>query len=213
MIAYHDFVPHDGDFPYDLFTKIAQDCKDDDIMVEVGAFFGHGTCFMAEELQRFGKRPKFYAFDPWDQVLEPVYGGMRTGNMPWGEPIADWKQRVGGPTPLYDAFLFYLNGCPAKDRLFDHAQFPANCSAPEFPEESLSFVFLNYSRDPVEIKKEIENWKPRIKCGGYLAVQVDGLQSAALDLFTGLSAIDKSHVKTIVATCINRDVWITKELL
>lgn len=213
MGSYSSFVPHDGDFPYQLFEQVARDCKDDDIMVEVGAFLGHGTCFMCEALMAYDKRPKFYAFDPFDQVLEGCHGKMRDGDMPWGEPIEAWKNRVGGPTPLYDAFLFYLNGSPCKDRLFDHAQFPANCSAPEFPEESLSFVFLNYSRDPAEIKKEIDNWKPRIKCGGYLAVQVDGLQSAALDLFTGLPAIDKSHVKTIVATCINRDVWITKELL
>lgn len=170
MTAYHHFVPHDGDFPYQLFDTVARTCKDDDILVEVGAFLGHGTCYMCEALAAHDKRPKFYAFDPWDQILEPIYGPMRTGNMPWGEPIDDWKKRVGGPTPLYDAFLFYVNGSPCKDRLFDHAQFPANCSGPEFELDSLAFVFLNYGRDDAEIDKEVANWFPRVRPGGLLAI-------------------------------------------
>ncbi|MFA6433026.1 MAG: class I SAM-dependent methyltransferase [Candidatus Paceibacterota bacterium] len=167
---YSSFIPQAGHFPYDLFVQVARDCKDDDIIVEVGAFLGHGTCFMCEALAVYDKRPKFYAFDPWDQVLERVYGKMRDGDMPWGEPIEDWKKRVGGPTPLYDAFLFYLNGCPANGRLWDHAQFPANCSGPEFEENSLAFVFLNYSREDAEIDKEVANWFPHVRPGGILAI-------------------------------------------
>lgn len=169
MPRYSSFIPHLGEIPYDLFTQIARECKDEDIIVEVGAFLGHATCFMAEELQAAGKRPKFYAFDSWDQQLERVYGSMRTDLMPWSQSIEDWKRTVGGPTPLYDTFLANLNGCPAKDRVYDFAQFPASTVAEEFPQESVSFVFLNYSRYPAEIKRQIDSWWPRLKSGGLLA--------------------------------------------
>jgi hypothetical protein len=171
-MTYADFIPHYPDFPYALFDEVAKNCVDSDIIVEAGAFLGHGTCYMAEQLKLNGKRPKFYALDPWDQVLEPIYGKMRADDMPWGEPIETWKARVGGPTSLYEAFLFYLNGCQAKDYLFDHAQFPINSSWGEFEDGSLSFVLLNYSRDPNEIRQEIESWWPKVRPGGKLAVHV-----------------------------------------
>lgn len=169
-MSYSSHIPHDPAHHYAFFDEAAAICTDDDIIVEVGAFIGHGTCYMTEQLAAHNKRPKFYAIDPWDQKLEGVYGKTRTGNMPWGEPIATWANRVGGPTPLYDAFLFYLNGCPTKDRLFDHAQFPAVCAGEEFEDESLAYVLLNYSREQEEIDRETSNWWPKIRPGGALAV-------------------------------------------
>lgn len=167
---YHRFVPHAGPFPYDLFDQVAKDCSDGDIIVESGAFLGHGTCFMAEALQAHGKRPRFYALDPWDQVLEPIYGLMRTAPMPWGEPIAAWKRRMESPTPLYDAFLFYLDNCPAKDRVFDHAQFPSGSVAGEWEDGTVSFVFLNYSWTEDWIDHDVKLWFPKLKPNGLLAI-------------------------------------------
>lgn len=176
MRPYSSFVPHYEGFPHDLFDRVAKDCNDTDILVEVGAFLGHGTCYMCERLAAYGKRPKFYAFDPWDQILEPFYGKMRTGDMPWGEPIEKWKERGGR---LYDAFLFYMANCPNKDRLYDWLQVPANSSAPEFKDESLSFVFLNYAQDKAGIDEEIERWFPKVKVGGLMVIARDPVSDGA----------------------------------
>lgn len=205
-MSYSDFVPHYDNFPHTLFEKVARDCTNDDILVEVGAFLGHGTCYMAECLTAYDKRPKFYALDPFDQILEPIYGQMRTGDMPWGESIEKWRARGGR---LYDSFLFYLDNCPCKDRLYDHAQFPCNSSAGEFEDGTLAFVFLNYARDFDGIKEEMENWWPKIKNGGCLAMggNLVEIEKVALDFMDRhdngtsdlllIAASDETHWKMI----------------
>ena len=163
--TYSRFVPGPPAFPYEAFNQIAAECSNDDIIVEVGAFLGHGTCYMAECLARYDKRPKFYAIDVWDGQLEPHYGETRTSDMPWGETIHEWRARGGR---LYDSFCFYLDQCPHKDRLYDHVGFPPATCMDEFSDNSISFVYLGYSKTEARIQEEIKRWMPKLKSGGRL---------------------------------------------
>lgn len=167
MILYSSFVPHYPDFPYETFDQIAAACKDSDIIVEVGAFLGHGTCYLAEQLAANGKRPRFYAIDIWDEPKEFVGGEYRTGPMPWGEDIELWRARGGS---LYDSFRFYLDGCPHKDRVYDHVQFPASTCMQEFADGSVSQVILSYTQDELAVQQEVTNWWDKLKSGGVITI-------------------------------------------
>lgn len=166
--SYVRFVPTSSTpFPHILFDEVAATCDDSDIIVEVGCYLGHGTCYLAECLAHYGKRPRFYAIDSWDQVLEPIYGATRTAALPWGESIEAFHARGGS---LYDAFRFYLDNCPARDRLWDHAQFPAQSCMEEFKDNSVSFVYLGYPDTEENIQKQIEKWRPKMKENGRIAL-------------------------------------------
>ncbi len=164
---YSSFIPHYDLFPHCLFDQIAKTCTDSDIIVEVGAFLGHGTCYLAEQLAANGKRPKFYAIDIWDEPKEFVGGEYRSGLMPWGEDIEAWRARGGS---LYDSFRFYLDGCPHKDRLYDHVQFPASTCMQEFADNSVSYVILSYTQDEKAVQDEVTNWWPKLKSNGLITI-------------------------------------------
>ncbi len=166
-MSYSQFVPHHDPFPHALFDEVSRHVADNEIVVEVGACMGHGTCYLAEQFARQNKRPRFYAIDSWDQVLEPVYGAMRTEPLPWGESIeAFWKR--GGS--LYETFLYHLEQCPDGDRLFDHAQFPAICCFGEWADDSVSAVILHQSRDEREIDVQVAGWWTKLRSGGMVGI-------------------------------------------
>lgn len=166
MISYSSFIPHYDLFSPALFDEIARTCADSDIIVEVGAFLGHGTCYLAEQLAANGKRPKFYAIDIWDEPKEFVAGEYRTGPMPWGEDIEAWRARGS----LYDSFRFYLDGCPHKDRVYDHVQFPASTCMQEFADNSVSRVVLSYTQDEKAVQDEVTNWWPKLKSAAEITI-------------------------------------------
>ncbi len=167
MILYSSFVPHYPAYSYESLDQAARTCKDSDIIVEVGAFLGHGTCFMAEQLKIYGKRPKFYAIDLWDEPKEFAAGEYRTGPMPWGESIEAFRARGGS---LYDSFRFYLDNCPDKDRVYDHVQFPASTCMQEFADDSVSWVILNYTQDETAVQQEVTDWWPKLKSGAEITI-------------------------------------------
>lgn len=169
--SYYRFVPGQERFPRDLYGRIAEQCDASSVLVEVGVGFGRSTCMMAELLEYYGKRPKFYVLDRFGTLPETNDGGPLAGLTPWGEDWSKWASRVGGSSRLLDQFLFYLNNCPSKDRLTDWAQFsPWHC-AEEFKDGTVSFAFLNDAAGgPDQVQKQIDCWLPKIRPGGTLGV-------------------------------------------
>jgi len=166
-VPYSQFVPFHEGFPHKDLSEAARICQDGDILVEVGAFLGHGVCYMTEGLALLGKRPKLYAIDTWDEPDSLCQGAVRRPDMPWGEPLSDWRARGGR---LYESFRFYVDGSPHRDYLYDHVQFPPGSCMDEFAEDSVSFVFLNYSQDEGAINQEVQKWWVKLKSGGQLLI-------------------------------------------
>ncbi len=166
-MSYSQFVPLDRYLSHAPFEDIAKTCKDSDIIVEVGAFLGHGTCYMAERLAAYQKRPKFYAIDLWDEPKEFAAGEYRAGLMPWGESIEAFRARGGS---LYDSFRFFLDNCPDKDRVYDHVQFPASTCMQEFADNSVSQVILNYTQNELAVQQEVTDWWPKLVSGAEITI-------------------------------------------
>ncbi len=125
---------------------------------------------MAELLEHYDKRPKFYAIDMFGAYLDDGDVERLRGLAPWGEPIKEWSDRIGGDHRLIDHFDFYMANCPARDRVTDRVQFPPWHSSEEFDDGSVDFVMLNASRTPEMVQKQVELWWPKISPNGVLAI-------------------------------------------
>lgn len=163
--------PDENAFPYSLYDSVAQNCFNDDILVECGVGFGRTTCYMMEALHHFKKQPKFYVFDLFGEIPgdgEPLDIFSLT---PWGEPLWQWKARGGD---FLDEFIHAIEQSPARKYLKDYAQFPSWTICNNFADESVSFVMLNVSRKKENVLKELRGWWPKLKRGGKVAMIKNG---------------------------------------
>lgn len=166
-VPYSSFVPSYAGYPYSEMRSFVASCSDFDIIVEVGAFLGHGVCYICEQLAMADRRPKFYAIDTWDEPSAFCQGAIRRSDMPWGESMDTWRARGGR---LYDSFRFYLDGSPCTDRLYDHVQFPPGSCMDEFVDGTVALVLLNYSQNEKDIENEIKRWWPKLRTGGKILI-------------------------------------------
>ncbi len=165
------FVPGARDFPYELLADVVRDARETDIICEVGAFLGHGTCYIMELLQYWDTRAKFYAFDLFGETPAACYGEGREGQLlPWKERFETWARRSGGGLAALDAFQFYTQQSPARDFLYDYVQFPPRHAGDDFADGSVSFALLHQSQKPENVAADMAGWWPKIKVGGMLAV-------------------------------------------
>lgn len=179
VTPYSSFVPHFSTLPYDLLEKQVVTASDGDIIIEVGAFLGHGTCFLTECLEKHNKKLKLYANDLWDEPEIFCRGAHRNELMPWGETIESWRARGGR---LYDSFLFYLENSPTKKWLYDHVQLPPTEIMNEFEDNSISTVFLGFSDREEDIQKEREKWMGKIRPGGTLIMAATEFREAVAEI-------------------------------
>ncbi len=171
-MSYASCIPWSDPFPHGLFEKVARECNDDDILVEVGVGFGHGTVYMMECLAAYGKKPRFYALDLFDMKNAPDDLMDVAAETPWGEPYGEWLARNGGPGARLDQFLMHLkNVVPVvRERLTDWSQFPPSSVCDGFKPDSVAFAFLNASRTPQIVEKELAGWLRAVRPGGLLAL-------------------------------------------
>lgn len=171
---YYKFVPGD-DMLNHAYSAIVEQAKEGDILCEIGCGMGRSTCFMMESLQEKESKAKFYAFDLFGVIPEPIYGDPIHTLTPWGEQIDRWAQRVGGVNHLLDSFHFYITNCPAREYLYDYAQFPA-CIGEEFADGSVRFVSLNTLKTFSRTLDEIALWSQKIRKDGQILIPTHGLR-------------------------------------
>lgn len=167
---YYRFIPGDENFPRNIYEDVASQCKDSDIICEVGCFMGRTTALMAELLDYNNKTPKFFAIDMFGAYLDDGDVEQVTGNMPWGQSVEDWAKRVGGTQYIIDRFDFYIEDCPSAHKITQRVQFPPWHSSEEFDDESVFFVLLNASNTAELVTKQLEKWWPKIRAGGSILV-------------------------------------------
>lgn len=139
--------------------------------VEVGAWKGKSTAFLAVEIANSGKQIKFDVVDTWRGSEEPYHQA---------DPmvIAD---------TLYDHFLNNLSPAagffnPVRGRSIEVSN--------QYADNSLDLVMLDASHDYENVKADILAWWPKVKVGGVIAgddYQGDfmGVVNAVNELFPG----------------------------
>lgn len=150
----HFYKTIDGWFDFeDIYSVVVRFCPPNAHFVEVGAFLGKSTSFMAVEIVNSGKEITFDVVDTWEGSAEHQAG-------------AEHQRKTVLEGSLYENFK--RNMKPVA-----HIINPIKCAsldaAKRYEDGSLDFVFLDASHDYENVKADIIAWRSKIKPGGYLA--------------------------------------------
>lgn len=145
----HFYKSIDGWFDFNaLYTQQVYRAANGAHFVEVGAWKGKSTAFMAVEIASSGKKIKFDVVDHWLGSLELM---------------GDAAVKDG---TLYDVFMENLK--PAAP-YFTPIRMPSVQAASLYRPESLDFVFLDGSHEYADVMEDMCAWYPLVKPGGTLA--------------------------------------------
>lgn len=148
----------------DIYASQVARAKDGAVFVELGAWKGRSTVFMAVEILNSGKQITFHSVDHWQGSDE----------------LAHLNDADVGQGRLYEAFLKNIE--PVKQ--FVH---PMRCdsagAAASFADESVDFVYVDAGHTFEAVSRDLLAWWPKIKPGGVLAGddwQFKGVEAAVI---------------------------------
>lgn len=134
-----------------IYKSQIENAKDGDSFVEVGAWLGRSTAFMATNILKSGKNIKFDVVDTWDDEHYKVHLDIYHDS-----------------NNAYDVFMKnMINGNIA--RLVNPIKAQSVKAAANYENESLDFVFIDGSHDYIDVKNDILAWLPKIKNGAVIA--------------------------------------------
>lgn len=144
-----------GHFDYQaVYELVVKESPDNSHFVEIGAYYGQSTSYMAVEIINSNKNIKFDVIDTWAGDTSSEYE-----NGQWGyELVIDGDKVFDGFKENLKRVENYYN--PIRMKSVDAASLYDN--------QSLDFVFIDGSHDYEFVKKDIEVWLPKIKSGGFL---------------------------------------------
>jgi GR25 family glycosyltransferase involved in LPS biosynthesis len=165
-----------------LYKDIVESLEDGDIIVEVGAWKGRSTSFLAVEIANSKKNVSLYVVDTWKGSLE--HEGC----------------------DLDSLYFTFIENMKAVEKYYFPLHITSEEASKKFKDNSLKFVFLDASHEYEDVKKDIQNWLPKVKVGGILAghdYYVDGQ-----DWFPGVKKAVNEELSNIST---QEDCWIFKK--
>lgn len=128
-----------------LYSLVVDYFEEGSHFVEVGAWYGQSTAYMAVEILNSNKTIKFDVIDTWE-----------------GSP----EHSLAPGQNIYEEFLKYIE--PVID-VINPIQMPSLEAVKAYKDESLDFVFIDARHEYEFIKADIEAWYPKVKKGGILS--------------------------------------------
>ena len=172
----------DGFFGFaELYDKVAARLYDGFHAVEIGAYKGRSTSYLAELILKSNKKIIFDVIDTWNGSREhkKIY--------------------------YFDIFKKNLTSIGLFN-LINPIRLDSISAAKRYSEDSLDFVMIDASHDKESVVKDIVAWLPKVKYGGILAgddYDFDGVSAAinALNLTVTIypRTVGKDCVKDIDA--------------
>lgn len=154
MNHFYQNIPGYFDFQ-EVYTEFVRQAKDGTRFVEVGAWYGKSTAFLAVEIVNSGKAIQFDCIDTWEgspEMKDRSSGAYDTNLAKYGT--------------IYPFFL--MNMLPVY-----HVVNPIKCASVEaaakYPDQSLDYVFIDAEHSYEAVTKDIEAWYPKVKAGGTIA--------------------------------------------
>ena len=145
----HFYENIDGWFNFeDLYREVVEKAKDGDRFVEIGAWKGRSTAFMAVEIINSGKKIELNVDDTFV-----------------GSEEHQKEESIINAT-LEDEFL--KNTKPVADH-YKLLIMQSVAASKLFPDHSLDFVFIDAAHGYEFVKEDIEAWLPKVKQGGLIA--------------------------------------------
>ena len=150
--GYYQQIPGWFDFE-DLYDRIVSESSPNGLFVEIGAWFGRSTAYLAQCIKDSGKKTKLYVVDTWKgSPAEPFHQQM--------------VQRYAGS--IYRQFLENMSKAKVDD-VITPMEMRSDEAVLAFEDESLDFVFLDASHRYEHILRDLALWYPKVKPGGVFA--------------------------------------------
>ncbi len=136
-----------------FYQVIAQRLQDGDTVAELGVWFGRSLIFLAQELQRRGKKVKLIAVDTFrGEIGEPQH--------------AQVVAQHGGS--IRAAFESNLERCGVRE-MVTVIESDSAAAAKMVENGELSFCFVDAAHDYQSVRADVAAWLPKIKPGGIFA--------------------------------------------
>ena len=150
----HFYKNIQGWFDYEeLYTKIINDLLNNTHIVEIGAWKGSSTAYLAVEIINSGKSIKLDVIDTWKG------SGDEPGHMTDPDII-----KYNG-----DIFPLFMDNIYSVKHIINPIQSFSSDACKNYTDKSLDFIFLDASHSYESVKEDINNWLPKVKNGGVFA--------------------------------------------
>lgn len=144
----------------EFYSMMVRELPNNSHIVEVGAYKGRSTAYLAVEVINSGKNIKIDVVDTWN------------GSDDFGDPNTTNPDYVNDPEFIeFDGNLlpiFKRNVAPVL-HLLNPIQLPSTEAAKLYEDKSLDFVFIDANHRYEYVKEDIFAWTPKIKLGGLIA--------------------------------------------
>ena len=131
-----------------IYEQAIKNAKDGSVFVEVGAFLGKSTHYMATEIFNSKKKIQFHVVDIW--LIESENQRRLAGN--------DSKS------------IFLENLKPFLKKKWFHVHDTPSIEASKlFEDNSLDFVLIDADHSYQAVKEDLRAWVPKVKPGGVIA--------------------------------------------
>jgi predicted O-methyltransferase YrrM len=183
----HFYQTIEGWFDFeDVYRLMAQRAPELAHFVEVGAFLGKSTSFLAVEISNSKKDIRLDVIDTWAGSIEHQLGGLH-------------ERSVVTEGTLYDTFR--RNMKPVA-HLINAVRTTSLEGSKKYKDSSLDFVFLDASHEYEDIKADIHAWRPKVKRGGWLGghdfqLHFPGVMQAVQEEFGEFSRMNFSWITQI----------------
>lgn len=142
-----------GHFNFEfLYDEVVAKFDSGSKFVEIGAFCGKSTCYLAERVIASGKDIQLNIIDNW--VGHPSDTGL-----------ARQIEELGD---IYKIFHDNMEKAGVIDKL-NILRGDSAASAKLFENGSIDFVYIDAAHDYASVKKDVLAWLPKMKAGGILA--------------------------------------------
>jgi predicted O-methyltransferase YrrM len=145
----HFYNTIDGWFNYiSIYSYVIDNVEDNDHLVEVGAWKGKSTSFLAVGLANSGKKVKFDVVDTWAGSLEHQDNELVKADA------------------LYEHFL---DNMKPVEGYYNPRRMTSLEAAATYEDNSLDFVLVDGSHEYNQVHKDISQWLKKVKSGGMIA--------------------------------------------
>lgn len=150
-MTYSERIPGWFDFA-DIYDSVVARAGDGAVFVEVGAYLGRSSLYLASRIKQSGKSIRLYVVDRWDGC---VYGE--------GQP-----EGTEGQTPaVFEEFIRNVRRAKVED-VISPLKMASAQAADLFENGTLDFVFLDADHDFEAVGSDLEAWFPKVKRRGVL---------------------------------------------
>lgn len=148
-----------------VYEEQVKKAKDGAHFVEVGAWLGKSTTFMAVEIINSGKDIQFDVVDAWFPVDEYLINAVNKHTKP--NQYVKLKKRLANKESTYGIFLENIK--PVRSTIGTIYHMKSTRAAEEYEDASLDFVYIDAAHDYDNVIADIKAWLPKVKPGGTLA--------------------------------------------